>query len=96
MCAPDADREQAFLANWCDDLLARTWMALSAVDRANGQGFHTVLRFRADHPDLRSHEMAEPLSRILGKPLTAAGVRKTLERAAIASPICCSMRSPRR
>jgi RNA polymerase sigma-70 factor (ECF subfamily) len=79
-CAPDAGNE-AFLTSWRDELLARTWTELANADRSNGQCFHAVLRFRADHPELRSHEMAEQLSQILGKPLTAAGVRKTLERA---------------
>ncbi len=81
ICEPDAVQEQAFLASWRDELLARTWAALADADKANGQCFHTVLRFRADHPELRSHEMTEPLGRVLGKSLTAAGVRKTLERA---------------
>jgi hypothetical protein len=81
LCEPNAEQDQAFLASWRDELLSRTWTALAAADQAGGQGFHAVLRFRADHPDLRSHEMAEQLGAILGKPLTAAGVRKTLERA---------------
>jgi RNA polymerase sigma factor (sigma-70 family) len=80
-CEPDAEQEQAFLASWRDELLARTWAALAAADEANGQSFHTVLRFRAEHPELHSDEIAEQLSRPLGKPLTASGVRKTLERA---------------
>lgn len=81
VCEPDGEQEQAFLATWRDELLSRTWAGLAAADKANGQSFHAVLRFRAEHPELRSHEMAEQLSQLLGKPLTAAGVRKTLERA---------------
>jgi RNA polymerase sigma-70 factor (ECF subfamily) len=81
ICEPDAEQEQAFLTSWRDELLARTWTALAAADQAHGQSFHTVLRFRAEHRELRSHEMAEQLGRILAKSLTAAGVRKTLERA---------------
>ena len=80
-CEPDAEQEQAFLTSWRDELLARTWAALAAADAAKGQSFHAVLRFRAEHPELHSDEIAEQLSRTLGKPLTAAGVRKTLERA---------------
>jgi len=82
-CEPDAEQEQAFLTSWRDELLARTWTALAAADEAKGQSFHAVLRFRAQHLELRADEMAEQLSRTLGKPLTAAGVRKTLERARI-------------
>jgi RNA polymerase sigma factor (sigma-70 family) len=81
VCQPDAEQEQAFLTSWRDELLARTWTALAALDQAHGHSFHAVLRFRAEHPDLHSQEMAEQLSELLGKPLTAAGVRKTLERA---------------
>jgi RNA polymerase sigma-70 factor (ECF subfamily) len=81
VCEPNATQDEAFLTSWRDELLSRTWSALAAADKANGQCFHAVLRFRADNPSLRSHEMAEKLGAILGKPLTAAGVRKTLERA---------------
>jgi RNA polymerase sigma-70 factor (ECF subfamily) len=80
-CEPDAEQDQAFLTSWRDELLARTWTALAESDRANGQSYHAVLRFKAEHQQLRSHEMAEQLSQTLGKPLTAAGVRKTIDRA---------------
>lgn len=79
--ASAVSEDQAFLDSWRDELLSRTWTALAEADRVNGQHFHAVLRFRAEHPELRSHEMAEQLGGLLGKTLTAAGVRKTLERA---------------
>jgi RNA polymerase sigma factor (sigma-70 family) len=80
-CPVDHEAELAFRTTWRDDLLARTWSALAEADRASGQCFYAVLRFRADHPALHSPEMAEQLSAQLGKPMTAAGTRKTLERA---------------
>jgi RNA polymerase sigma-70 factor (ECF subfamily) len=80
-CALAAEREEAFRTSWRDELLARTWTALEAEEKTTGQPFYTVLRFRADNSDVHSAEMAERLSAPLGKPLTAAGVRKTLERA---------------
>jgi RNA polymerase sigma factor (sigma-70 family) len=76
-----AEQEQAFLTGWRDELLARSWTALEARQQASGQPFHTVLRYRADYPDASSQEMAERLQEILGKLLTAAGVRQTLHRA---------------
>jgi RNA polymerase sigma-70 factor (ECF subfamily) len=79
--AAPADDDGAFLASWRQEVLARAWEALEAVEDRTGQPFHTVLRFRSDHPDLRSAEMAERLTAPLGKPLTAAGVRQTLRRA---------------
>src|SRR5262249_60890148 len=76
-----SEREEAYRTAWRDELMARAWLALESHEKAQGQPFHTVLRFKVDNPDLRSAEMAEKLSATLGKELTAAGVRKTLERA---------------
>ena len=76
-----ADQEKVFLVGWRDELLARAWAALEEQERASGQPFHTVLRFRAEHPDAASQAMAERLQETLGKPLTPAGVRQTLHRA---------------
>lgn len=75
----DSDRE--FLTSWRDELLDRSWAGLKEVERQTGQPFDTVLRFRAENPDLPSPKMAEELSRRLAKPLTAAGVRQILHRA---------------
>jgi RNA polymerase sigma-70 factor (ECF subfamily) len=76
--------DRDFVASWREDLLARSWQALEEYERHSGKPFFRVLRFRADHPDLSSHEMAERLSAEVGnagKPLTPAGVRQTLHRA---------------
>ena len=72
---PDSDR--VFLASWRDELLERTWQALSKVNAA----YHAVLLHRIDHPDARSARMAEQLAARLGKTVNAAWVRKTLQRA---------------
>jgi RNA polymerase sigma-70 factor (ECF subfamily) len=79
-CPRAAEQEDAFRASWRDELLARSWAGLAAFDQAHGTHFYAVLRFRADHPDLRSPKLAEQLGQALGKPLTAAGFRKTLDR----------------
>jgi RNA polymerase sigma-70 factor (ECF subfamily) len=76
-----AEEDNRFLENWRAELLARAWSGLSAQEEGNGPPFFTVLRFRADHPDLRSHEIAAQLSARMGRELTAAGVRQTLHRA---------------
>jgi RNA polymerase sigma factor (sigma-70 family) len=75
-----SEQDEAFRISWRDDLLARTWAALKAEEKP-AQPFFAVLRFRADHPDVSSQEMAERLSHDLGKALSAAGVRQTLHRA---------------
>jgi RNA polymerase sigma factor (sigma-70 family) len=75
------DRDPAFLASWRDDLLARCWEALSQAEARGGPPFYTVLRYQADHPAVRSPQLAEQLGPRLGKTLTAAAVRQILHRA---------------
>jgi RNA polymerase sigma-70 factor (ECF subfamily) len=77
----DAEADREFAASWRDELLARAWAALAGSDARTGQPFFAVLRFRADHPELRSPEMAGRLAAQLGRPLTAVGVRQLLHRA---------------
>jgi RNA polymerase sigma-70 factor (ECF subfamily) len=73
--------EEEFFRSWRDALLAAAWEDLRHVQEENGPPWYTVLRFRADHPDVPSPQMAEQLTTRLGKPLTAAGVRQLLHRA---------------
>jgi hypothetical protein len=77
----DVESDRLFVESWCDELLARAWAALAAIEAMTGRPYYAVLRFRADHPELRSPQMAEQLSAQLGKPFTAAGVRQILHRA---------------
>jgi hypothetical protein len=58
-------------------LLERTWRALAAVNA----DYQAVLLYRVENPDLPSAQMAERLSAQLGKPVTAAWVRKAQQRA---------------
>src|SRR5262249_47568732 len=59
----------------------RAWSALNDEASRSGQPLYTVLRFRTDHCDLNSQQMAEQLSQRLGRPLSAEWVRKWLHRA---------------
>lgn len=77
----DLESDRQFVESWCDELLAHAWAALAEIDAGTGQPFYAVLRFRADHPELRSPQMAEQLTAQLGRPFTAAGVRQALHRA---------------
>lgn len=82
--ADDSERvasDRRFVESWRDELLARAWAGLAAVEARTGQPYHIVLRLRADHPELRSPQMAERLAGRLGRPFTAAGVRQALHRA---------------
>src|SRR5262249_34923386 len=76
-----SELDHVFVEKWRDDLLAHSWAQLSQIENQTGQPFYTVLRFRADHPELSSGEMAAQLSTQLKKSLTAAGVRQLLHRA---------------
>lgn len=76
-----SEADDEFTESWRSELLATAWKALEQLERESGQPYHTVLRFRAGHPDLRSEEMAGQLGTRLGKPLTAAALRQTLHRA---------------
>ena len=75
----ESDRE--FLTSWRDELLARAWRALEEFERQTEQPYFTVLRFRADHPDIRSPQMAEELSSRLGKTFNSSSMRQSLHRA---------------
>jgi RNA polymerase sigma-70 factor (ECF subfamily) len=77
---PHAD-DEAFLNRWREELLDRAWEALGHVQAQTGQLYHTVLRWRAEHPQAPAAELAEQLTRQLGKPFTDVGVRQTLHRA---------------
>lgn len=81
LAEPPAEPDDHFLKTWKEELFARAWEELAAAERQTGQPYHTVLRFRAERPELRSAQMAEELTARLGKPLTADGVRQTLHRA---------------
>jgi RNA polymerase sigma-70 factor (ECF subfamily) len=71
----------AFQASWRDELLARCWTNLAEDEQKSGKPYHTVLRYRVDHADLHSPELAAGLSELLGKEINAGAVRVLLHRA---------------
>src|SRR5262245_9344598 len=73
--------DEDFLKSWQNELLNRAWGALLQLEVENEQPFHTVLKFRAANPEMRSEQMATELSNQLGKTVNAAWVRQTLHRA---------------
>jgi len=76
-----ADSDLEFLNIWRAELMNRAWQALAEVERQTGQVLYTVLRYRTDHPDVRSPQMAEQLAERLGKTVTGEWVRKRLHLA---------------
>jgi RNA polymerase sigma-70 factor (ECF subfamily) len=77
----DADPDPPFVERWRDHLLARAWAALAEIEAGTAQSYYAVLRFRADHPEMRAPQQAEELTAQLGRTFTAAGVRQILHRA---------------
>jgi RNA polymerase sigma-70 factor (ECF subfamily) len=71
----------AFQSSWRDELLARCWQKLADEEQRTGKPHHTVLRYRVDHPELHSPELAVGLSEKLGKPVNAGAARVLLHRA---------------
>lgn len=83
-CTPDPDLseyDRQFLECWRDELLRHAWRRLEEHQETIGQPLHTVLRLKADQPELHSSDMAELLSQRLGKPVNAGWVRQVLYRA---------------
>jgi RNA polymerase sigma-70 factor (ECF subfamily) len=76
-----AAHERACLESWREELLARAWNGLAGVEFQTGQPFYTVLRFRAENPQMRSPEMAQRLTIQVRRPFSADGVRQTIRRA---------------
>lgn len=74
----EAESDKRFLQVWRAELLNRAWAGLAQLERDTGQPLHTLLRYRAEHPDLRSAQMAETFSARLGKPVKAGWIRKQL------------------
>jgi len=81
--AADNAADEAFLAHWRESLLECAWKTLGESERAGGPPYFTVLRARADQPDLPSIELAVWLTNRMkpAEPFTDAGVRKLLQRA---------------
>jgi RNA polymerase sigma-70 factor (ECF subfamily) len=71
------EEEKSFVANWRTELLDRTWQALLDFNPT----YHAALQLRIENPDMPSSEMAVQLTARLGNPISAALVRKSLQRA---------------
>lgn len=73
--------DQTFLESHRDELLSRAWAALKSHEVETGQPFFSVLDYRARHSGATSEQMAAELNSQLKRELTAANLRKILQRA---------------
>lgn len=77
--SPDDDR--LFLNSWRDDLLDRAWKTLAQLDEKTGGIAHAVLRAKVDNPQMRSEQLAEHVSQVIGRDLNAGALRVQVHRA---------------
>lgn len=76
-----AEQSDRFLGIWRQNLLQRAWLELEALERRTGRRYFSVLRTKANRPELRSKQLAELFSAQWGEPQTDANVRQLLHRA---------------
>jgi len=89
-----AEEERAWTRSWREELLAKGWSALAKTEQSTGTPYCTVLRFRSEHPELRSQEIADqlnakvaaeetadPLPAKVAKKLGSSSVRVLIHRA---------------
>lgn len=77
------DSDAAFLDKWRKTILERAWNALAAIEASGGSPYHTVLRFRSEHPELSGALLTDSINALLhpSPPLNEAHLRKVLQRA---------------
>ena len=75
------DLDKEFTASWRQELLAKTWSMLQTWEAKNSKPYYTVLKFRAEHPTMRSPELAEEFSSLLARSVSSANARVLVHRA---------------
>jgi hypothetical protein len=81
---------------WREELMAKVWEALAALQEMSRQPFHAALRLRAEKPDLRSEPLAAEPSARLGRPISAgARGEEQLEAIPPAPPLPRNLFRPR-
>ncbi len=81
----DLQENREFVDSCRDEFLGRAWSVLRDLERETGYLYYSVLDHRVRNPKATSQQIAETLSddSHVSKPITAAGVRKILERARV-------------
>lgn len=77
---PSGDYEGEFADLWRQELLKCAWRALENFENTGSNHYYTVLRCRAEFPDLNSNQLAEVLSERLSRQVTPAWTRQNLRR----------------
>ena len=74
---PAEDDEGQFAVEWRKEVLELTWQSL----KQERENYYHVLRLRVENPESSSAELADRYANEQGRSITAANVRKILERA---------------
>jgi len=75
------DLDEQFQTSWRDSLLGKGWEELKRNEEQSGKAWHTVLKARSENPEMRSPELAELVSDLLGKDVSSGHVRVLVHRA---------------
>jgi len=74
--------ESSWLGAWQTNVLDHAWSALKDFERMNpGNPAHALLKWRTEHPDETSEQLAARLSEKLGTAVRPANARQMLRRA---------------
>lgn len=73
--------EMVFLRQWRQSLLIQAWRGLARLQKQTGSPYFSVLRYKSNHPQVRSAQLARRMSAHRGRRVTTAGVRQLLCRA---------------
>jgi DNA-directed RNA polymerase specialized sigma24 family protein len=78
---PSCAEDEEFLDIWRKELYAAAMRGLAEVDKRTGKPLHAVLKYKVEHPGVRSFQIAAHFAGELGKPLTPEWARKRLHEA---------------
>jgi RNA polymerase sigma-70 factor (ECF subfamily) len=78
--SPVPEEEERFLSCWRQELINQVWRALEQAEQKTKQPYATLLKHKEHQPGLHAPQLAELLTAELGRPFTAAGVRKLVQR----------------
>lgn len=80
--AESSQDDAIFDSGWRAELLSLAWRELEEFEQSSQRPYYTLLRFKVEHPDATSADLAGLLGKLLGRPeYSEAAARKTLQRA---------------
>lgn len=78
---PNVIFELGLTEAWRNEILERTWKALEDEELASGTPYYTILKLRAEQPDLDGAALLAGLAKLKSKGFAPSSVRSLLRRA---------------